>query len=134
MPYNPLFCTYDRELDEKQIEYDYIKHISYNKISAISKIDTYIDCPANFSNASFAYKVPDNSMNPLIQENSYAFIEVCGLVKHREIGLFRVNNEILIRKLLYKKGRFVLKANDKNFEDITISDSDDFQIIGKVYI
>ena len=32
------------------------------------------------------------------------------------------------------KGKFVLKAENKNIKDITISSSDHFQIIGKVYI
>lgn len=134
VPYQKLFYSYDKELDEKQIEYDYINHISYHKVPAISKIENYIDCPANFSNASFAYKVPDNSMNPTIKDNSYVFIEINGIVKHKEIGLFRLNNEFFIRKLLYKKNHFILKANDKKYKDISISDTDDFQIIGKVYI
>jgi len=134
VPYQELFYTYDKELDEKQIEYDYIKNISYNKIPAISKIDKYIDCPVNFSNASFAYKVPDNSMNPLMKENSYVFVEINGLINHREIGLFKVNNQFVIRKLIYRKNSFILKANDKKFKDITISNTDDFQIIGKIYV
>lgn len=73
-------------------------------------------------------------MNPIIKQNSYVFVEIDGLIKHREIGLFKVNDEFFIRKLLYRKDHFILKANDKKFKDITISDSDDFQIIGKIYI
>lgn len=134
VPCQPLFYTFDKELDEKQIEYDYIDHVSYHQIPAISEIDAYIDCPANFASASFAYKVPDSAMSPAIKENSYAFIEVNGLVNHKEVGLFQVNGEFFIRKLFYKRGQFVLKANDRNFKDIAISDSDDFQIIGKVYL
>ena len=134
VPFEPLYHTYDKELDEKQKEYEYINHVTYNKVPAISQIDCYLDCPANFLNASFAYKASDNSMNPIIKENSYVFVEVNGLVKHKDIGFFKLNDEFLIRKLLYKRGHFILKANDKNFKDITISDSDNFQIIGKIYI
>lgn len=134
VPYQPLFYTYDKELDDKQIEYDYVKNISYNKIPAISEIDGFIDCPVNFSNASFAFRAPDSAMDPIIKQNSYAFIEVNGLVKHKEIGLFKYNDKFIIRKLLYKKNHFVLKANNKNFEDITVSDSDVFYILGKVYL
>lgn len=134
VPYQPLFYAYDKELDDTQSEYNYINHVTYNKVPAISKIDFYMDCPANFSNASFAYKASDNSMNPIIKENTYVFVEINGLLKHKEIGLFRVNNEFLIRKLYYKKDHFILKANDKKFKDITISDHDDFQIVGKIYI
>ncbi len=134
VPYQPLFSTYDKELNKNQLEYNYIHYISYNQVPAISKIDGYMPCPANFPNASFAYKAPDNAMNPIIEEGSYVFVEVNGLINHKEIGLFRINNEFVIRKLIYKRNHFILKANDKKYEDITISDSDHFQIIGKIYI
>ena len=133
VPYHSLFVAYDKELDDTQVEYNYVDHVTYNKIPAISQIDSYIDCPANFSNASFAFKAPDNSMNPVVKENSYVFVELNGLVKNKEIGLFKVNDEVMIRKLLYKKDHFVLKANDKKVKDITISNNDKFQIIGKIY-
>ena len=80
IPYQQLLYTYDKTLSDKQVEYGYIDHISYNKIPAISKVDDYISCPSNFSNASFAYKVPDSSMAPLIKEGTYAFIEINGLI------------------------------------------------------
>lgn len=73
-------------------------------------------------------------MNPIMQKNSYVFVEVNGLINNKEIGLFKVNSDFVIRKLIYKKDHFVLKANDKKIKDITISDLDRFQIIGKVYI
>lgn len=134
VPVQPLFYTYDKEIDDKQKSCHYINHIYYNKIPAISNIDFYIDCPPNFSSASFAYKMPDNSMEPSIQKDSYAFVEVNGLVKNREIGLFKLNDEFLIRKLLYKKDTFILTANNPDINDIKVSDSDDFKIIGKIYI
>ncbi len=134
IPYQPIFCTYDKELDEKQNEYKYINYVSFNKVPAISAIDSYIDCPPTFSNASFAYKVPDDAMDPTIKKNSYAFVEINGSIRHKEIGLFKVNGEFLIRKLIYRKDHLILKAIDKKFKDITIFNSDDFQIIGKIYI
>ena len=102
-------------------------------VPAISKIDFYIGCPAEYSKASFAYKMPDTSMEPIIKCNSYVFIEVNGVVKNKEIGFFRLNNTFLIRRLIYKKNNFILKSNDRKIKDIVILDSDDFQIIGKVY-
>lgn len=134
VPYQPLFSTYDKELKKTQLESDYMKHITYNQVPAISKIEDYIPCPVHFSNASFAYKVPDNAMYPMFQEGAYAFIEINGLIQNKEIGLFKVNHEFFIRKLIYKKDHFILKANDKKCKDIVISDTDQFQIIGKVYL
>ncbi len=134
IPYQQLLYTYDKTLTKEQVEYGYINHITYNQIPAISKIDEYITCPADFSDASFAYKVPDSSMAPLIKEGSYAFIEINGLIENKAIGLFKLNGEYLIRRLLYKKDKFILRADDKDLKDITISNKDEFQIIGKVYI
>ena len=134
IPYQQLLYTYDKELSEDHKNVNYLDNISYNTIPAVSKIDSYISCPSEFSNASFAYKVSNNAMAPIIKENSYAFIEINGLLSHKDIGLFKLNNEIIIRKLFFKQGKLILKANNKDFKDITISSSDDFQIIGKVYI
>ncbi len=134
IPYQQLLYTYDKTLSDEQIKYGYINYISYNKIPAISKIEDYVTCPSNYSNASFAYKVPDKSMEPIIKENSYAYIEINGIVENKAIGFFNLNNEFLIRRLLYKKDKFILRADNKNFKDITITSKDSFQIIGKVYI
>ena len=134
IPYQQLLYTYDKQLSEEQKDLKYLNYISYNTIPAISKIDSYISCPSEFSNASFAYKVPDNSMAPIIKKDSYAYIEINGLLSHKDIGLFKLNDEFLIRRLLFKKEKFVLKADNKDLKDITVSSSDSFQIIGKVYI
>jgi len=135
IPYQPLLYTYDKTLTQEQKEYNYIKNVSYNTIPAISVIDDYIACPPSFSNASFAYMVHDDSMAPLLRQNTYAYIEVNGLLSNKDIGLFKLNDTYLIRRLMYnKKGSFSLKAIDKNVPDINISDSDIFQIIGKVYL
>lgn len=134
IPYQQLLYAYDKTLSEEQIEYGYINHIPYNKVPAISKIDDYINCPSDFSNASFAYKVPDSAMAPLIKEGTYAFVEINGLIENRAIGLFKLNDEYIIRRLLYKKDKFVLRADSKDFKDITVNSKDLFQIIGRVYI
>lgn len=134
IPYQQLLYTYDKTLSEEQIEYKYIDHISYNKVPAISKIDEYVQCPYDFSNASFAYKVPDSAMAPIIKEGSYAFVEINGLVDNKAIGLFKLNDEYLIRRLMYKKDKFLLRADNKDVKDINISSRDNFQIIGRVYI
>ena len=134
VPYQELLYTYDKELTDEQLEYGYIKHISYNKVPAISSLDGFVDCPANFSNASFAYKVPDNSMEPLLEKDSFVFVEQNALLSNKDIGLFYYNGEYLIRRLLYKRGKFALKADDRDLKDINVSSSDTFYIIGKIYL
>lgn len=134
VPYQQFLYAYDQELSEEQQEYRYLNHISYNKVPAVSNIDEYIDCPYDFTNASFAYKVPDNSMEPLVKESKYAFVEINGLVENKAIGLFKLNDEYYIRRLIYKKGKFALRADNKNYKDINVNSKDKFQIIGRIYI
>lgn len=134
VPYQELLYTYDRELSDEQIEYGYIDHISYNKVPAITNLEDFIDCPSKFSNASFAYKIPDNSMEPLLTKDNFIFVEQNALLSNKDVGLFFYNGEYLIRRLLYKKGKFVLKAENKDFKDINIGNSDNFYIIGKIYL
>jgi len=134
IPYQELLYTYDKELSDEQIEYDYINYISYNKIPAFSNLDDFIDCPAKFSNASFAVKVPDSSMEPLIHKDDYVFVEQNALLANKDVGLFFYNGEFLIRHLLYKKDKFLLKARDKDVKDIQISKNDNFFVIGRIYL
>ena len=128
------YPDYDKELTEEQLEYGYLNHISYNQIPAISKIDEYISCPPDFSNASFAYKIPDDAMEPMFKEGSYAFVEINAPIENRAVGLFKLNGDYFIRRLLYKKDRFILRADHREERDMTVTPKDDFQIIGRVYI
>lgn len=134
IPTRPISNTYHQTLTDEQLEYKYTNYIAYNKIPAISSIDTYIECPYDFSNAAFAFKISDSAMSPLFSKNSYIFIEPCGSLENKDIGLFKYNDEFLIRRLIYKNGKFILKANNKNYKNIKISVFDDFIIIGKAYI
>ena len=134
IPYEQLLYTYDKELTEEQLNYNYINYISSNQVPAFSKIEDFITCPSDYSNASFAYKVPDNSMAPLLKENTYAYVEFSGLLSNKEVGFFKYNNEFLIRRIVYKRGKILLRADSKEVEDIHLQNNDDFKIIGKVYI
>ncbi len=133
VPFEPLYHAYDKKLEEQQIEFNYVNHMVYNQIPVFSDLD-FINCPANFSNATFAYRVFDNAMEPTIPQNSYVYVEQNAVVHHKEIGLFKLNDKFIIRKLIYKKDHFVLKANNKSFDDIVISNTDKFFIIGKIYV
>ena len=134
VPYQELFHAYDKNLSEDQINSDYIKYISYDKVPLISNLSDYITCPSKYSKASFAITMPDSSMNPTFKENDSVFIEQAGILENKDIGLFKLNNEFLIRRLIYKKNKFILKADNKSIKDISVSSKDSFLIIGKAYI
>ena len=133
IPYEELLHTYDKTLTLEQEKYNYLKYISYNKVPAFSNIEDYVECPSSFSNAAFAYKVPDTSMEPVFKKDSLIFVEIAGLLNNKDYGLFKVDDKILIRKFLYRKGGLVLRS-DKELRDILVPDLKNFHIIGKIYV
>lgn len=136
IPFEELLHTYDKKISQEQEKYNYLKYISYNKIPVFNNLDDYTICPSKYTNASFAYKVPDNSMEPIFNKGDNVFIEIAGLINNKDYGLFKVDEKFLIRKLLYRKPGLVLRAENKNLEieDILVSDLNKFEIIGKIYI
>ena len=136
IPFEEMLHTYDKTLTLEQEKYDYLKYVPYNQIPLFSNLDDFITCPAKYSKAAFAYKVPDDSMEPVFAKGSNVFVELVGLLENKDYGLFKVNDEFLIRKLLYRKGGLVLRAENKDLEieDVLVSDLKEFEIIGRIYI
>ena len=135
IPYEELLHTYDKTLNKEQEKFNYLKYVPYNKIPVFSNLDDFTVCPSKYSNASFAFKVPDNSMEPIFLKGSNVYVEIAGLLENKDYGLFKVDNKFLIRKFLYRKSGFVLRAENKNLEieDILVQDIKDFEIIGRIY-
>ena len=134
VPYQQLMFTYDKSISEQQEEYGIVNHIAYNKVLAIDKLGDFIDCPPNFSGASVAIKINDDSMYPTFDINSYIFVEFNSPLNNNDIGLFNINNDILIRKFSLKNGKITLKADNSTYDDIKISNNDSFYIIGKIFV
>ena len=132
IPYQQLMYTYDKQISEEQETYELINHISYNKVPAVNKLDSFIDCPSAISSASMAVKVNDTSMEPSLKKGTYAFVEFNSLLDSKEIGIFSVDGEILIRRFINRKGKLLLRADSKEIEDIDVTNSANFYIIGKV--
>lgn len=131
VPYQQLMYTYDKQLNEDQLSYGFIDHITYNKVPAV-KINDFVDCPANIPSATLAVQITDIAMEPTFKLKEYIFIESNSLLNNKEIGVFCLNNKILIRRFINKKEKIILKADNKTFEDITVNPKDIFYIIGKV--
>ena len=132
VPYQQLMYTYDKTLTEDQSSYGFVNHIGYDKVLAVDNVKSFINCPANLPNASIAIKIKDDSMMPKFKKNEYLFIEFNSPLSNNEIGLFSINNEILIRKYSVKKGNITLSPLNNSFDKVTVSSTDDFYIIGKV--
>ena len=136
IPYEELLHTYDKTLNHEQEKFNYLKYVPYNKIPVFSNLDDFVVCSSKYPNASFAFKVPDNSMEPIFNKGSNVYIEIAGLLDNKDYGLFKVDNKFLIRKFLYRKSGFVLRAENKELEieDILVENVKDFEIIGKIYL
>ena len=132
IPYMPLMYTYDKDFNEEQERYNAAHFISYNKIPAIENITGFIDCPSSIPCASFALKINDASMEPTFEKNSFVFVELNSPLDTKDYGLFKYNNKILVRKFFAKKDKIFLRADNKNFGEIRVSDDDEFYIIGKI--
>lgn len=132
IPYQQLMYTYDKQINEEQESYNLISHISYNKIPAVNRLEGFIDCPSSIPSAALAVKINDNSMEPILNKGSYAFIELNSLLNNKDIGLFSLDNKIIIRRFFNKKGKLLLKADKKEIADIDVTDSPNFYIIGKI--
>ena len=132
IPYQQLMYTYDKQVSEEQESYGFINHISHNKVLAVNDLQDFIDCPSNMPSASLAVKINDDSMEPRLKKGSLAFIEFNSLLNNKEVGIFNINDKILIRRFIIRRGKIVLKPDNKSAEEIELTDSDKFYIIGKV--
>lgn len=132
IPYQPLMYMYDKVFTDEQIDNKMPEHIAYNKIPAVSSLDSFINCPIDFPNASIALKISDDSMTPRLEKGVYAFIEFNSPLENKDIGVFEFNGKILIRRYVIRKDSLALRADNKDYKDIIISDNDQYNIIGKI--
>ena len=84
------------------------------------------------SSASFAIRVPDDSMEPVLTAGSYAFVELNTPLNNRDIGLFSYKNEYILRRLIIRKDNLILRASKDGIKDIKISVDEALLILGKV--
>lgn len=132
IPYQQLMYTYDKCLNEEQESYGFVEHIAYDRVLAVDKLDNFIPCPASIPSASIAIKMPDESMKPTYKRSEYIFMEFNSPLDNKDIGLFSINDKLYIRRFFNKNGKIVLKADNKDFADISIDNKDIFYVIGKI--
>ncbi len=132
IPYQPLMYTYDKFLSDDQEFYKAPYHIAYDKVIAVESVNNFIPCPSTLPSASLAVRVSDNAMAPKLTEGVYAYVELNSPLNNRDIGLFEFGNQILIRRFIVRRDKLVLRADNKDFEEISIYENDSFNIIGKI--
>ena len=131
VPYQPTLFTIDKNMNEVHKEYKLVNHILYQEVPAVN-IENFISCPANMASASMAIKINDDSMEPKLKKDSYAYLALNMPLENKDIGLFSYKNQLLVRRFILRKDDIALRSEKKEIEDICITKDDDFYIIGKI--
>lgn len=120
-----------KTLNEEQEEYGYVDYIPYGLIPVV-EVKKYVESPKNTDKNIMGVIVKDNSMEDKIKKGSTIFVEFYTPVNTKDVGMFSVNGDILIREFRLKGDKITLKAYNKEYKDIDIKDEDDFKIIGRM--
>jgi len=132
IPYQILSNLYDKDITDEDKRCNMVNHLSYNKVLAIDSYSNFIECPANIPNASVALKIQDDVMEPYLKKGDYGFLELNVPLKNKDIGLFEYNGKFIVRRFIIRKDKLVLRADNKNYSDINLSEDDNFTIIGRL--
>ena len=103
----------------------------YDKIPVFDNFVKYTKLPIGLFNSSFAIKSIDDSMEPKIGTEDYIFIQQNAPLSNKDIGIFFINNEFIIRKFIIRKKDISLRPENKNYDEIQVNKDSDFYIIGK---
>ena len=71
-------------------------------------------------------------MSPRLEKGVYAFLEFNSPLENKDIGVFEYDNKIIVRRYIVRKDALVLRADNKEFTDIILSEDTKYNIIGKV--
>ena len=132
VPYQQLMYTYDKQLNEDQEIYNYVEHIAYDKVLAVDNINSFMDCPPTMPSASLAIRVNDSTLEPKYSNGDYVFVEFNSPLANNDLAVVSLNGQVLIRKYTNKEGKIGLSVLDKSIPKVTVSNKDNFYIIGKV--
>ena len=132
IPYAIITSLYDKKYTEEHERCKMLNHLSYNKVLAIDSYSKFIECPAEIPNAQVAIKIQDDVMEPLFFKDSYAFLELNVPLSNKDVGLFKYNGKLFVRKFIIRKDKLALRAENKKYDDINLTEDSDFTIIGKV--
>lgn len=134
IPYQPLSYTYDKALTEEQVRFNLVDSIPYNTVPLVSNIMDMVICPSSIPNASIAFVMNDDSMKSSLPKGSVAFVEFNTIPLHRELGLFKYQDTVLVRRLIYRKNKLILKSDNLLTKDIVIENGSQLTIIGKIHV
>ncbi len=129
-------CIAAPEVDDQSEPTISIKH-SFYKVSAghgygLDEGDSWeeIEIPdtPEARKADFAVTIQGDSMQPIYFDGDIVLVKSASDVDKGQVGIFYLNGKGYIKK----KGNGVLISLNKNYEDIIITDTDEFRCFGSV--
>lgn len=82
--------------------------------------------------ATFAVRITGDSMEPRYKDGDIAFVKHQPTIESGEIGIFILNNEGFIKKLLCDDNNCFLVSLNPEYLPIQINENDEFRTVGKV--
>ena len=84
------------------------------------------------NNASFAVRISGDSMEPLLSNGDYVYVEKTAELATGQIGIFLLNGESLCKRLGETDGKRVLLSLNPAYAPIPVLDTDDLRLVGRV--
>lgn len=102
--------------------------ISEENIEGYVNLDTL----TNIQNSFFLKIEGDSMKNINILDGDLALIRQQNILNNNEIGAFRINGEVTLKRIKIDKNKIILRPENENYEDIIINETDNFEVIGKL--
>lgn len=80
----------------------------------------------------FAIRVNGDSMEPRVPNGCIAIIRANEEIRNGNIGAFEVNSKTFLKQKLIKKNKLILHSINLSYDDMLISEFDDYREIGRV--
>lgn len=91
-----------------------------------------IDKILNYENVFFLKVEGDSMINAGINDGDLALIKMQKQLENNEIGAFRINGEVTLKRLKIEDNTIKLKAENFLYKDIVVTEKDNFEVIGKL--
>lgn len=88
------------------------------------------------TNIDFGLIIRGDSMSPAYSDGDVVFVRKQDTLENSECGIFQIGDKRIFKKFHRSEdGKIYLKSLNKNYKDIIVNeDTDNFKIIGKVYM
>ncbi len=81
-----------------------------------------------------ALKVNGDSMEPMFKDGEIIFVEKTHNIKNGQIGIFIIEEEAYVKKVLVEDDRLTLISLNKNYRDLHFYENQSVKLVGKVIL